>query len=87
MDVRLHAHAYERLRERGATEDEVITTVTSGERFDAKYGRTGFRKRFPYREEWRGRCYETKQLEAYAVAEDGWLVITVIVKFIGEYTP
>jgi hypothetical protein len=27
-----------------------------------------------------GRRYATKQVEAYAVEEDGWLVITVIVK-------
>jgi len=25
--------------------------------------------------------YSTKQVEAYAVEEDGWLVLTVIVKF------
>jgi hypothetical protein len=31
--------------------------------------------------EWRGRQYATKPVEAYAVDEDGWLVITVIVRF------
>lgn len=84
MDVRFHPHAYERLRERSATEDEVIATVISGERFAARYGRTCFRKYFSCREPWRGRRYATKQVEAYAVEEDGWFVITVIVKFIGE---
>jgi hypothetical protein len=33
---------------------------------------------------WRGRWYAHKQVEAYAVEEpDGWLVITVIVRFFG----
>jgi len=31
--------------------------------------------------EWRGRRYSTKQVEVYAVDENGWLVITVVVKY------
>jgi hypothetical protein len=82
MKVRLHQHARERLIERGATEPEVISTVESGERFPAKYGRTGFRRNFVFGEDWLGRRYSTKQVEAYAVEEDGgWLVITILVKY------
>lgn len=67
---------------RGATEDEVIQTVLTGERFPAKQGRTGFRRNFTGRFAWRDRMFDTKQLEVYAVFEDGgWLAITVIVKF------
>jgi hypothetical protein len=68
--------------ERGATEGEVVSTVESGERFQAKFGRTGFRRNFAYGGEWLGRRYSAKQVEAYAVGEEGeWLVITVLVKF------
>ncbi len=81
MNVRLHPHARARLAERGATEAEVIATVQAGEQFPAKYDRTGVRRNFPFQQEWRGRRYATKQVEAYAVQEDGWLVITVIVKY------
>ena len=81
MNVRLHSHARERLAERGATEEEVVATVQSGERFPAKFGRTGFRRNFVFDSEWQGRRYATKQVEAYAVEENGWLVITVIVKY------
>ncbi|MFB3921695.1 MAG: hypothetical protein ACE145_08235 [Terriglobia bacterium] len=82
MKVRLHPHAGERLAERGATEAEVAATVESGERFPAKFGRTGFRRNFAFAGEWLGRRYATKQVEAYAVEEAGeWLVITVMVKF------
>lgn len=82
MNVRLHPHARERLAERGATEAEVIVTVESGERFPAKFGRTGFRRNFVFGKEWLGRRYSTKQVEAYAVEEDsGWLVVTVLVKY------
>lgn len=82
MNVRLHPHARTRLAERGATEAEVIATVEGGEPFEAKYGRTGFRRNFSYNALWRGRQYAIKQVEAFALLEGGeWLVITVIVKF------
>jgi len=85
MNVRLHPHAQERLRDRGATEPEVIATVQQGERIPAKYGRLGFRRNFAYNGQWRGRWYASKQVEAFAVQEpdppDSWLVITVIVRF------
>jgi len=81
MKVKLHPHAKERGAERGATEAEVIATVSDGERFPAKFGRIGFRRNFPFDGERQGRPYKTKQVEAYAVEEDGWLVITVMVKY------
>lgn len=81
MKVRLHSHARDRLLERGATEEEVVATVERGERFAAKHGRTGFRCNFPFGGERNNRQYAAKQIEAYAIEEDGWLVITVIVKF------
>jgi hypothetical protein len=81
MDVTLHPHARTRLAERGATEAEVIETVRGGERFPAKFGRSGFRRNFPFNGVWRGHPYATKQVEAFAVEENGWLVITVIVRY------
>lgn len=70
------------MHERGATEDEVKKTVASGEQFQAKFGRSGFRLNFPFGGEWQGKRYETKQIEAYTVREDDdWLVITIIVKY------
>jgi hypothetical protein len=82
MAVRFHPHARERMGERGATEDEVIATVEQGERFQAKFGRTGFRRNFPFDSEWRGKHCGTKQVEAYAVQEGpDWLVITIITRY------
>jgi hypothetical protein len=80
--VRLHPHAAGRLAERGVIEEEVVATVSGGERFQAKFGRTGFRRNFAFDGLWRGRQYVTKQVEVFAVEEDGgWLVITVIARF------
>jgi hypothetical protein len=81
MNIRLHPHARTRIVERGATEAEVVETVRDGERFSAKFGRMGFRRNFSFGGVWRGREYAMNQVEAFAVEEDGWLVITVIVRY------
>ena len=82
MKVNLHPHAKTRLAERGATEGEVVATVSTGERFPAKFGRVGFRRNFSFQNEWRGKFYATRQVTAFAAPEaDGWLVITVIVRY------
>lgn len=82
MAIRFHPHAHERMQERGSTEEEVNVTIQSGESFPAKFGRTGFRRNFSFFSEWRGKFYNTKQVEAYAIKEQNdWFVITVITKY------
>ena len=82
MAVRLHPHAKQRMAERGATNLEVSAAVQDGERFEAKFGRTGFRRNFVFEKQWRGRYYRTKQVEIYAVRQGrNWLVISVIVRY------
>jgi hypothetical protein len=83
MKIRFHPHALERIKERGATEEEARSTVESGEKFPAKFGRVGFRRNFPFDQQWRGRSFSTKQIEVFAVEESpqDWLVITVITRY------
>jgi len=82
MEVHIHPHAYERLAERGATEEEIVLTVQTGERFAARFGRTGFRRNLPFKKRWRGKRYKTKQVEAYAIRQhDGWLVISAVTRY------
>jgi hypothetical protein len=69
--VSFHPHALARMLERGASEDEIIRTVLSGERYPVKFGRQAFRRNFPFDGIWRGRPYLTKQIEAIAVADRG----------------
>ncbi len=82
MIVQFHPHAMDRLAERGATKDEVQTAIETGEQFPAKFGRTGFRRNFPYERTWHGKYFAIKQIEAYASKEDDhWLVVTVITRY------
>lgn len=82
MGIRVHPHAEERMAERGATLEEVRGTVEAGERFAAKFGRTGFRRNFSVATTWRGKPYNVKQVEVYAIQEGSdWLVITVLTRY------
>ena len=82
MTVWFHPHAKERMAERGSAEKEVVLVIETGERFEAKFGRTGFRRNFVYEKKWRDQYYKTKQVEAYAVQEgNDWLVISVITRY------
>jgi hypothetical protein len=69
--MKLHTHAVARMRERGASEEEIASTLAEGERFAAKFGRSGFRRNFGFDGLWRGRRYHMKQVEVYAGWEDG----------------
>jgi hypothetical protein len=82
VQVILHPHALERLSERGASAEEVVTTVQKGETFPAKFGRQGFRMNFPFDGLWGGKHYATKQIEAIAAREgEDWVVMTVVCKY------
>jgi hypothetical protein len=82
MAIKIHPHAREGMHERGASEKEAILTIEKGEKFPAKFGRTGFRHNFPFHDSWRGTKYNTKQVEVYAVQErEDWVIITIIAKY------
>ena len=75
-------HSKSRMRERGATEKEIKLTVETGEKFTAKFGRTGFRRNFIFNKNWLGKFYKMKQLEVYTVKEgEDLIILTVIVKY------
>jgi hypothetical protein len=83
MTINFHPHVLERMEERGTSEVEIRVAVEHGERFPAKFGRTGFRHNFHFESKWRNKHYHTKQIEVYAVEEkiDFWLVLTVITRY------
>jgi hypothetical protein len=46
--VHFSRHALQQMIERGATDDEVLEAIRSGEQVSAKRGRLGYRKNFQY---------------------------------------
>ncbi len=70
------------MEERGTTESEVKTVVSIGEKIPAKYGRTGFRLKFPFGSHRNDEFFRFKQVEVYGVDEGtDFVVITVVVKY------
>lgn len=73
--IKIHPHAAERMKERGTNEKEIIEAVENGEMFPAKFGRSGFRRNFPFNGTWNNKRYNTKQIEVIAINEDdNWIV-------------
>ena len=71
-------HARQQMLERGASEEEVIETITAGERVPAKHGRVAHRRNFQHNRMWGGKLYPIKQVMPITKDErDSTVVITV----------
>jgi hypothetical protein len=85
MRVELDEHALKRAALRGATVEEIVETVASGESLPARKGRSSFRRNFAKDCTWQGRRFSGKQLKGIAVDKgDHWLAITVILRYLGK---
>jgi hypothetical protein len=82
MIVQIHPHARQRMRERGATADQVRRTILIGHSTPAKFGRTQFSQVFSFNASWNGKFYARKRIDAFAAKiPRGWIVITLIVRY------
>ncbi len=79
--VHFSRHALQQMIERGATDDEVLEAIRSGEQVSAKRGRLGYRKNFQYERLWGGRYYPIKQVLAIVVEESQTLVVVTVYTF------
>jgi hypothetical protein len=79
--VEFSNHAREQMVERGASEDEVIETIRTGERVPAKRGRQGYRKNLQYNRLWSERTYAIKQVLAIVAEEPDTLVVVTVYTF------
>ena len=82
MKIRIHPHAAQRIRERGATVARVREAVRLGHQSPAKFGRVLFRRVFDFGQTWNGEQYAKQQIDAFVAKMDGEsLVVPVIVKY------
>jgi hypothetical protein len=76
--IKISKHAYQQMIERGATEAEVIETVSTGRTAPAKQNRLGYRKNFQYNDYWAEKFYAVKQVLVIVADEpDKQIVVTV----------
>jgi len=69
------------MRERGASEAEVIEAIAYGERVPAKHGRMASRRNFQYNQRWGGRVYPIKQVMPITKEETGSIVVITVYTF------
>jgi hypothetical protein len=79
--IRLTRHALEQCRERGATEEEVVSAIRFGNREPAKNSRWLYRRNFPFGAIWHGKCYAIKQVAPVVADEPEELVVITVYAF------
>ena len=67
--------------ERGASEEEVVSAIATGERAPAKHGRLAYRRNFEYNRTWGGKHYRIKQLMPIIKEEKGRIVVITVYTF------
>jgi len=74
-------HARQQMRERGASEQEVVEAIAHGERTPAKHGRMTARRNFQYNRAWGGRFYRIKQVMPIVKDDRGRTVVVTVYTF------
>jgi len=74
-------HARVQMAERGASDDEVIQAIRTGEEAPAKRGRLAYRKNFQFDRVWGGRRYAIKQVLAIVAESPDELVVVTVYTF------
>jgi hypothetical protein len=76
--IRFSRHARERLRDRGAKEEEVVETIRTTPWIPVGSQRFECRKDFPYGVDWNGQFYATKQVRPIFVEEPSEIVVVTV---------
>lgn len=74
-------HAKQKMRERGASTDEVKEAINHGEHCPAKHGRISFRKNFQYNSKWGGNLYHIKQIVPITKKENEKILVITVYTF------
>jgi hypothetical protein len=85
MDIQIDPHTLERAAERGASSEEIIDVITSGQPIPAKRGRSGKSKVFDFSHTRLGRYYEQKKIEVFFAIEGDAIVTATVYVFYGKW--
>ena len=69
------------MRERGASEEEILEAIEAGEGVPAKHGRVAYRRNFQYNRTWGGRPYRIKQVMPIIKEEKRVTVVITVYTF------
>jgi hypothetical protein len=85
MKFKLVEHAQERVAERGATENDIETVLSTGTEAYAKKGRKAKEMVFDYEKEWLGKFYPQKKVRVIYVEENGEIVVITVKVYYGKW--
>jgi hypothetical protein len=74
-------HARQRMKDRGAREEDVIEAIRTGERGRARSGRVMFRLNREFNREWDGVYYRIQQVAPVVVEENERIVVITVYVF------
>ncbi len=77
-------HAIDQMKERQATEDEVIKTILESKWEPAEKGRLTAAKLFPYQRKHYGRYYASKEFVPIFVEEEKRIVVITVYTFFSQ---
>ena len=85
MKIWIDPHTLERAEERGANEGEIRDVIETGIPIEARHGRLGKAKVYPFNQIRSGRFHEQKRVEViYIIEGDATVTVTVYV-FYGKW--
>jgi hypothetical protein len=76
--VRLSGHARQQLEFRGGIEEDVVEAIRTVPWQQAELERLECRKSYPFKAEWNGSWYATKQVRPIFVEEDDKIVVVTV---------
>lgn len=85
MKIRIEPHTIKRAEERGASEEEIVETLQSGELIAAKGNRLAKSKIFSFQQIRNGKFYEEKKIEVVYVVENGLIITVTVYVFFGKF--
>lgn len=85
MGIQIDQHTLERAAERGATRSEIIDVIQTGFPIEAKHGRSGKCKIFPYNQKRGRKVYAQKRIEVIYLCKGNTVVTVTVYVFYGRW--
>ena len=85
MRIKLIEHAKERVKQRGATSEEVKAVILNGEQIKAKRGRKAKEMIFEYKKKWLRKTYPQKKVQVIYVEEENQIIVITVKVFYGKW--
>ncbi|MBF0321031.1 MAG: DUF4258 domain-containing protein [Nitrospirae bacterium] len=85
MEIIIEHHTLRRANERGANEFEIKDVLETGFSIEAKYGRNGKAKVYPYNQLRLNKYYEHKRVEVFYATEGDVIITATVYVFYGKW--